>query len=82
MNDFGTKVMVELEWEQIDSITTNNLKEARDELARSLELNVRGLEYMRVYYNGVDDPDGSKDRKELIGMLKSFNDVLNYYGVS
>jgi len=75
-----TKVTVELEWEQIDAIVVTQLKVARDEMQRCLDANIAGEEYFRVYFNGQDDPDGSKDRLAMKGMVASFNDVLGYWG--
>jgi len=75
-----TKVTVELEWEQIDAIVVTQLKAARDELQRCLDANIAGEEYFRVYFNGQDDQDGSKDRLALKGIVASFNDVLVYWG--
>ena len=71
---------IELVWEQIDTIVVTELKAARDELQRCLDANIAGREYFRVYFNGLDDPDGSKDRLALKGMVASFNDVLGYWG--
>ena len=76
----STKVTVELEWEQIDAIVVTQLKAARDELQKCLDANIAGEEYFRVYFNGQDDPDGSKDRLVLKGIVASFNDVLGYWG--
>ena len=74
-----TKITVELEWEQIDAIIVTQLKVARDEMQRCLDANIAGEEYFRVYFNGQDDPDGSKDRLAMKGMVTSFNDVLGYW---
>ena len=70
---------IELEWEQIDAIVVTQLKVARDEMQRCLDANIAGKEYFRVYFNGQDDPDGSKDRLAMKGMVESFNDVLGYW---
>ena len=74
------KVTIELEWEQIDAIVMTELKSARDELQKCLDANNGGEDYFRVYFNGQDDPDGSKDRLALKGIVASFNDVLGYWG--
>lgn len=75
-----TKVTVELEFEQIDAIVVTQLKKARDELQKCLDANIAGEVYFRFYFNGQDDPDGSKDRLALKGIVASFNDVLGYWG--
>ena len=69
---------VELVWGQIDAIVVTQLKAARDEMQRCLNANIAGEEYFRVYFNGQDDPDGSKDRLAMKGMVASFNDCLLY----
>ena len=76
-----TKVTVELEFEQVDAIVVTQLKKARDEMQKCLDANIAGEVYcFRGYFNGQDDPDGSKDRLALKGMIASFNDVLGYWG--
>lgn len=76
----STKVTVELEWEQIDAITVTQLKRVRDEMQECLLANISGENYFRVYFNGQDDPNGSKDRIALKGIIASFDDVLGYWG--
>lgn len=76
----STKVTVELEWEQIDAIVVTQLKRARAEMQKCLDANISGEDYFRIYFNGQDDPDGSKDRIALKGIIASFDDVLGYWG--
>lgn len=76
-----TKIVFELEEEQVDAIVNDQLKEAKGYLENALKENLSGEAYYRVYFSDLEDPDGSKDRVALQDMVKSFNAVLEYFGV-
>ena len=76
-----TKFTFELEDEQVDAIVTDQLKEAKGYLKQALDENLSGKAYYRVYFSDLEDPDGLKDRVALQDMVKSFNNVLEYFGV-
>lgn len=70
-----SKVMVELVAEQLMAITRNDLKESYDSLKKDLE------DSYKSSYTPMFNTDIKEDRKHIRKLMKSFEIVLEYYGL-
>ena len=67
------KVEVDIDYDEIDKITVNSLKELRKLLENDLELRKEGTG-MAIF-----DTDKDKDVKLLKKQIKAFETVIKYY---
>jgi len=67
------KVEVDIDYDEIDKITVNSLKELRNLLENDLKLRKEGTG-MAIF-----DTDKDKDLKLLKSYIKAFETVIKYY---
>jgi len=72
-----SKVTVELEWEAVDAIVVQQLRDARDGFIEDIERRKDGSNTAGIFHKDV-----KKDIKELEKHIKSFNRAIRYFSVS
>ena len=70
-----SKIMVELEWEAVDSIIVQQVKNVHEDLSSSLQKRKKKNSTNAIFHN-----NRKKDVKEIQEHLEGFEKVIRYFG--